>query len=214
MFDSCCFSQHGVFPCLPTLLKARLKLPLSCRDNLIQNKQKANVLKKLLTISKLWLTKEKKRSVENVASHQDCKVSLWRSANHVGDEALVSGRIEDGEMFLLSLKVRSANLHRLPLVSLLLVCVQSPGQVPVTSMSIQEMSNKKRQGWREFCGRQKHSSSHAHHVSLFFSFASLSYFSSVRLSTIPVKYLMTKNRQPRKWNPWHEVAFLPNKSSL
>lgn len=39
-------------------------------------------------------------------------------------------------------------------------------------------------------------SQRAHHVSLFFSFASLSYFSSVRLSTIPVKYLMTKNRRP------------------
>ena len=73
-------------------------------------------------------------------SHQDCKVGLWRSTNHVGDEALVSGRIQDGEMFFLSFKVSSPDLHRLPLVPLLLVCVQSPRQVPATSMFIYQFS--------------------------------------------------------------------------
>lgn len=67
--------------------------------------------------------------------HQDSQVSLRRSADHVGDEALVSGGVQDGEMFLLRLKVSSPNLHRLPLVSLLLVCVQSPRQVPTPSKS-------------------------------------------------------------------------------
>lgn len=67
--------------------------------------------------------------------HQDSQVSLRRSANHVGDEAFVSGGVQDGEMFLLGLKVSSPNLHRFPLVSLLLVCVQSPRQVPTPSKS-------------------------------------------------------------------------------
>lgn len=44
-------------------------------------------------------------------------------------------------MFLLRLKVSSANLHRLALVSLLLVRVQSPRQVPVHSRS-QFLNNK------------------------------------------------------------------------
>lgn len=69
-------------------------------------------------------------------SHQNRQVGLWRSTDHVGDEALVTGGVQDGEMFFLSLKVSSPDLDRLPLVSLLLVCVQSPRQVPATSMFI------------------------------------------------------------------------------
>lgn len=69
------------------------------------------------------------------ASHQDCQVGLWRAADHVRDEALVSGRIQDGEMFFLGLKVGPPDLHCLALVPLLLVGVQSPRQVPAPSES-------------------------------------------------------------------------------
>lgn len=73
------------------------------------------------------------RSFErSLPAHQDCQVGLRRPSDHVGDEALVSGGVQDGEMFLFRLKVSSPNLHRLPFVPLLLVCVQSPRQVPAT----------------------------------------------------------------------------------
>lgn len=61
---------------------------------------------------------------------QDSQVGLRCSSDHVGDKAFVSRGVQDGEMFLLCLKVSSPHLYRLPFVPLLLVCVQSPWQVP------------------------------------------------------------------------------------
>lgn len=46
----------------------------------------------------------------------------------------MSGGVEDGEVFFLGFKVSSPHLDRLPLVSLLLVRVQSPRQVPAATM--------------------------------------------------------------------------------
>ena len=66
-----------------------------------------------------------------MSTHQHCEVRLRRPTDHVGHKALMSRRVQDGEVLLLCLKVRPAYLHRLPLVPLLLVGVQSPGQVPI-----------------------------------------------------------------------------------
>lgn len=103
-------------------------------------------------------------------------------------------------MFLLRLKVSSPDLHRFPLVSLLLVRVQSPRQVPTPSKShcfsakmFNEhlwLTTRRRQGSKRSIKRRP---ARPYHVSLFFSFASLSYFSRVRLSTIPVRYLTGGN---------------------
>lgn len=63
-------------------------------------------------------------------THQHSQVSLRRSSDHIGHKAFVAWRVQDGKVLFLSFKVRSAHLHSLPLVSLLLVSVQSPGEVP------------------------------------------------------------------------------------
>ena len=63
-------------------------------------------------------------------THQYGQVSLRRAPNHVGYEAFVAWGIQNGKVLFLCLKVCSAHLHSLALVSLLLVGVEGPGQVP------------------------------------------------------------------------------------
>ena len=85
-------------------------------------------LGKLLSVS--WDTRVMGHTQE-AGPHQHGQVRLRRASDHVGDEALVSWGIQDGKVLFFCLKVGAAHLHRLPLVPLLLVCVQSPGEVPV-----------------------------------------------------------------------------------
>ncbi len=92
----------------------------------------------------------------NQMSYQNTDISLCGSADHVGDKASMPRGIEDGESFHAGLKGGSAYLHCLALlgeegveslamgilyghkhthlVPLLLVGVQSPGEVPRLSI--------------------------------------------------------------------------------
>ena len=65
---------------------------------------------------------------------EDGEVCLTGAPDHVGHEGLVAGRVQDREVLLVCLEVRSAHLHRLALIPLLLVGVHAPGQVPGLSV--------------------------------------------------------------------------------
>ena len=67
---------------------------------------------------------------EQNVTDQDGNISLRSTTNHVWYKALVSGCIEDCEVFAVGLKERPADLHSLAFVALLKVCVQCPWQIP------------------------------------------------------------------------------------
>lgn len=65
-----------------------------------------------------------------LTTHQHCQISLRCATDHVRDKALVSRRVQDGEVLLFRLKIRTAYLHCFTLISLLLICIKSPREVP------------------------------------------------------------------------------------
>ena len=103
----------------------------------------------------------------------------------------MSRSIKNGEPLLGSLKRRSAYLDRLTLMCVCVCvckcvcderCYLHVDHVDVSS-SVQDKPTLSLSSWLVSSAQDKY------HVSLFFSLASRSYFSKVRLSTCPVRYL-------------------------
>ena len=73
-----------------------------------------------------------KEKIFGKKTYEDSQISLRGSADHVGNKGLVAGRIQDGEVLLLRLEEGSAHLHCLALLSLLIIRVHAPRQVPAS----------------------------------------------------------------------------------
>lgn len=66
----------------------------------------------------------------SMLTHQHSQIGLRSSTYHVGDKAFVAWCIQNGKVLFLGLEVCTSNLHSFPFVSLFLICVKSPGEVP------------------------------------------------------------------------------------
>lgn len=97
------FRQHRMLSRLSTSIESRFKFAFSRWDDLQSHKSESEHLSHIKTA--LW-------------AHQHRQIGLRCTTNHIRHEAFVTGRIEDGKMFLISLKVSSTNFNCFAFVSL------------------------------------------------------------------------------------------------
>jgi hypothetical protein len=103
VFDASRFRQHSVFACLPTPIETGLEFTFSGR-NYLQSTVTNSIIFTLLTTTR-------------GCTHQYRQIGLGGTTNHVWNETLVAGRVQNCEMFTISLKVSASHFDRFAFVA-------------------------------------------------------------------------------------------------